>query len=147
MADGQQVSVGRWREPVLPGYLTSEESLRWARCRPPGSRTCPPGVGEVVGLRIQVYGPVVRARVLAAGMDRPADTRAGQEIDWNVWRYLVADPTRGPVVQDEAGNRAVCLVDDPWPNVLLETVEGLKMRICTREARLPGSPGWLRERE
>jgi hypothetical protein len=147
MADAQQISVGRWREPVLPGYVMDEEALRWARCRPPGSRTRPPEVGEVVGLRMRVYGAVVRAKVLDAEMAPPVDTRPGQEIDWNVWRYVVEDPARGPVVLDEAGNRAVCLVDDPWPNVLLETAEGLRMRTCTREARLPGSPGWLRERE
>lgn len=138
--------TGRWREPVLAGMTSTREQISWARCRPVGQRTEPPRIGEVVGLRLAVYGPVVRARVLSAGMAPPADTRPGAEIDWNVWRYRLGR-NGAPIERDALGNREIELVDDPWPSVLVETIEGPKLRTETREARLPGSPGWLREKE
>lgn len=144
MAD---VSTGRWREPIIAGWQNTREQVLWARKRPVSARTAPPGVGETVGLRLAPAGPVVRAKVLRVDMVIPADTRAGVSIDWNVWRYVVKNPVRGPVELDAAGNRAVELVDDPWPSVLVETLDGPKIRTETREARLPGSPGWLRAKE
>lgn len=139
--------VGRWREPIMPDLPLTADQVRFARNRPAHLRTDPPAVGDVVGLRLSPAGAVVRARVLRVDMDAPTHTRAGDPIDWNVWRYVVHDPARGPVEVDEIGNRAVELVDDPWPNVLLETIEGAKLRTETREARVPGSPGWLRGKE
>lgn len=121
----------------------SSQAATWARNRPLSARTGPPRVGQVVSVRLNSGGPVVRCKVLRVDTDPPRDTRPGAEVDWNVWRYVVPDPLRGPVVVDTAGNRAVELVDDPWWNVALETVEGPKMRFETREARLPGSAGWL----
>ena len=106
-----------------------------------------PEAGEVLGLRMAPGVPVVRAKVLRVDMGTPVDTRAGVSIDWNVWRYVVRDPAAGPIELDEVGNRAVELVDDPWPSVLLETLDGPKIRTECREARLPGSPGWLRAKE
>jgi hypothetical protein len=45
-------------------------------------------------------------------------------------------------MRDEV-NRAVTLHDDPWWNVLIQVLDGPALRVETREARLPGSPGWL----
>jgi hypothetical protein len=136
------VPQGRWREPIIPGYLAGEAQIKWARCRPRHARTSPPEVGQVVGYRAQANGPVVRAKVLRVLDAPPADTRPGSDIDWNVWRYVVPNPATGPLMRDEA-NRAVTLHDDPWWNVLIQTLDGPALRIETREARLPGSPGWL----
>lgn len=143
----EKPAVGLWREPILPGLVTTREQMAWARRRPRSARTDPPGVGEIVGLRLAANGPVVRARVLRVDLDPPADTRPGAEIDWNVWRYVVRDPTIGPIPLDAAGNRAVELVNDPWWNVVLVTLDGPALRTETRESRLPGSPGWLRAKE
>lgn len=137
-------NVGRWREPVIPGYVPSRAQIAWARSRPPGQRTALPQVGEEVGVRLLAGGPVLPGRILFVDLDPPSDTRAGTEIDSNVWRYVVTDHARGPVEIDEAGNRAVELVGDPWPSVLVEVTQGPPLRTETREARLPGSPGWLR---
>ena len=141
------VDVGKWREPILPGMASTAEQVRWARQRPPQARTPLPGRGDVVGLRLEPYGPVTRAKVLSVDMARPTDTRPGAEINWNVWRYVVTNPARGPRIVSERGDRDVELVDDPWPDVVLETLDGPKLRTVTREARIPGSPGWLRGEE
>lgn len=155
-----EIPIGRWREPIMPDFPTSEAQIRWARCRAPGQRTPLPVVGEIVGLRLANYGPVVRARVTDDGMATPSDTRPGAEIDWNVWRYrteelyddtgalVVRRPVLLPPVVGALGgvaHRAVELVDDPWPDVTLKTLDGPVMFTRTREARLPGSAGWLRQ--
>lgn len=141
------VVTGRWREPVIDRYPTTREMIAWARCRPLIARTELPVMGEILGWRALASGPTVRARVLTVDLDPPTDTRAGSTIDSNVWRYVVHDPQAGPVMRDALGNRAVELVEDPWPTVLLATLDGPRLRVETREARLPGSPGWLREGE
>lgn len=145
------MDVGLWREPIMPDYPTTAEQVRWARNRPSSARTRIPAVGDVVGWRAQNYGPVTRCKVISVGMTIPADTRPGAEIDWNVWRYVlkINDPhaPAAPVAISERGDRAVELVDDPWPDLLLETLDGPKLRTMTREARLPGSAGWLHGKE
>jgi hypothetical protein len=144
------IDVGTWREPIMPDYPTTAEQVAWARNRPAHARTPLPAVGDVVGWRTANYGPVTRAKVLSVGMDRPGDTRPGAEIDWNVWRYMVVlgpNGSRRPYEISARGDRGIELIDDPWPDVLLETLDGPKLRIVTREARLPGSAGWLRGKE
>ncbi len=142
----QDPEVGLWREPVIPDFATTREQILWARVRPPGQRAAKPAAGDVVGLRLGPNGPVLRARVVTVHDTRPIDTRPGVEIDWNVWRYTVPDPTQGPLTNPITGGRMVELVDDPWWDVTLETLEGPKMRVQTREARLPGAAGWIAER-
>lgn len=136
--------VGRWREPVLPGLFHSGEQIAWARNRPPADRPSKPVPGQIVGLRIAPAGAVVRARVVQVHDGPPsAAAVALAQLDWNVWRWLVKDPARGPELDPLTGARRVELVDDPWWNCLVETLDGPKMRVEVREARLPGSPGWL----
>lgn len=125
----------------LPPYRVSE-----LRTRAPSQRTDPPRVDEVLYWRAQAGGAVVRARVLRVDTERPADTRAGAQIDWNVWRYKLRGPGLAPR-EDALGNREIELVDDPWWNVLLVTLDGPKIWTETREARLPGGAGWLRGKE
>jgi hypothetical protein len=149
MSEQQVPPVGRYREPVGPGLSNRQEEINWARRRPPGQRASKPAAGQIVGLRLEAGGPVLRAQIVKVRDAPPADTRPGAEIDWNVWRYTLRVGDRrkpaAPVEVDEAGNRAVELVDDPWWDVLAETLEGPRMRVECREARLPGSPGWLAE--
>lgn len=137
--------VGRWREPIFPGVYTKREQIMWARCRPPADRTSRPRTFQIVGLRLQQGGPVVRARIVSVADQAPEHTRPTDELDENVWRYQLDknSPRRAPIEIDEHGLRAVELVEDPWFDCVVETLEGPKLRTMTREARLPGSSGWL----
>lgn len=137
-------AVGRWREPVIPGLFHVEDQIRWARNRPHSDRPAKPVPGQIVGLRISPAGVIVRARVIEVRDSPPsAAAVALSQLDWNVWRWVVKDPTTGPELDPHTGARRVELVDDPWWDCLVETMEGPKMRVEVREARLPGSPGWL----
>ena len=122
---------------VLPGLPMTAEDVAWARKRPVGLRTPIPEVGQVVDYRHDLNGPVVPARVLAVLLDDGTDP--------NVWRVKIDESStehlRAPVL-DENGNYVMELVDDPWPDVRLK-VEGHAGHAITREARLPGSTGWL----
>lgn len=144
---------GRWREPILPGVTRRREEILWARCRPPQHRTPKPQPGQAVGLRLQPYGPVLKATIVEVYDQPPVDTRPGREIDWNVWRFKVLAPDKalaaGPrrlVDRSLRGDREIELVDDPWWDCLVSTVQnGVTIRVRTREARLPGDPGYLLE--
>lgn len=138
--------VGRWREPVIPQLPTSAAQVGWARRRPASERTQIPAPGEMVGLRLAPGGPVTHAQVVSVGMQPPAATRPQDELDHNVWRYKLSHDRR-PIDRDAAGNREVELVDDPWPTLRVRTLEGPAMIVECREARLPGSAGWLRGAE
>lgn len=129
-----------------PTFGLSPELVAALRTRPPSRRTDKPYVGEVLGWRAQPGGPVVRAKVLRVNDEKPADTRAGMPVDWNVWRYVQPAPGAKPI-EDLLGNRLIELVDDPWWDVRLETVDGPPIRVETREERLAGAGGWLRGRE
>lgn len=100
------------------------------RCRSAFMRTDLPYVGQQVKYRHEDYGPLVDAKILSVDMENRGDH--------NVWRYVL-DANRIPV--ELHGVRVMELVDDPWPSVRLQTVKGFL--VDTREARFPGSPGWL----
>lgn len=138
----QEPQVGRWREPVIPGMALTRDAAMWARCRPPSDRVPMCSVGDVVGWREVVRGPVVRATVVEIGPVNYDDP--------TVWRFVVPNPSRGPLL-DDAGERLRELVPDPWFEVKLlarrmvgsPPKEGAAVYVWTKEARLPGSPGWL----
>jgi hypothetical protein len=113
---------------------TSEQRL-WAHCRPIEQRTALPHVGYVVGYRHDPCGPVERAVVTQ-------EPDMATEDDPHT-HYVITDwATRKPAL-DALGRRRYALVEDPWPTVRLQTTShGV---IETREARLPGSPGWLED--
>jgi len=119
--------------PAIDGMQYTAEDTLWARCRPLARRTVLPAVGARVGYRKDAHGPIIPATVVSVDL--------GNRADPNVWRYRVLDPTKGPEL-DELGQRVMELVDDPWPDVVLH-LDGMPGVHPTREARLPGSPGWL----
>lgn len=138
---------------------TPHEIRRWAHERRPHERERLPRPGERLLLRETDFGEAVPAVVTAVqDLSSPHDhwhrhgdlerTRGPGEPDQNVWRY------------DEASNRHV-LKDDPWPWVQVAVIlfredgserlddEGNLMTAAprwSREARVRGSTGWLRER-
>jgi hypothetical protein len=112
-----------------PGIYTDAE-LRWARERPPAERTPIPAAGDEVLYRHDQNGPVERAEVEAV---QPLDDL----YDPNLWT-LHADAGGSPLLLE--GRPVMREVNDPWPLLTLRTLWG---RVQTREARLPGSPGWL----
>lgn len=109
--------------------MTTEDVIA-TRCRPPWLRTDLPYAGQQVQYRHEEYGPLINAKILSVDMENRKDPC--------VWRYVLDDEGR-PVV---LGNvRVMEMVDDPWPSVRLQAESGLI--VDTREARFPGSPGWL----
>ena len=123
--------------PVISGMNLTAETVAWARCRPPEMRTPLPRVGELVLYRKDAHGPAAPAEIVAVDMEN--------DQDWNVWRFKLDpnDSKRAPV-EDALGRRVMELVDDPWPDVMLKIKDVPGLHVC-REARLAGSPGWLRE--
>lgn len=110
--------------PVTP------EQVQWARCRPIKQRTALPKVGQLVWYRHEHLGTVVEAEVYKVdGSNRG---------DYNVWRFKVDQ--FGVPVEDALGQRVMEMVEDPWPDVYVKTPWG---NFVTREARIPGSAGWL----
>lgn len=121
--------------PPIDGMSYTQQEAFDARRRPVGQRTPIPEVGARVLYRADAYGPLVGATVTAVEMDN--------QEDLNVWRFKteIRDGQRGPVL-DAFGRRVMELVDDPWPDVILK-IDGRGGMHATREARIPGSPGWL----
>lgn len=112
------------------GIPMTAEDVQFVRCRPPWLRTNLPHVGQRVKYRHEDYGELVDAEILAVDMENRHDPC--------VWRYVL-DGNRNPVTLH--GVRVMEVVDDPWPSVRLVTT--LAFVVDTREARFPGSPGWL----
>lgn len=112
------------------GMPVEQQDALNARCRPPERRTPIPSVGQRVWYRHDAHGPLTEAEIYHI------DTSNQQ--DYGVWRFVIDPMTNGPV--EVGGRRVMELVDDPWPDVWLNTAWG---RVATREARIEGSPGWL----
>jgi len=110
--------------------MTIEDVVK-TRCRPPHLRTNLPVEGQIVALRREEYGPVVLAEILSVDMENRRDPC--------VWQYVL-DQNRSPV--EIHGVRVMELVPDPWPSVHLRVLDSNRY-YDTREARFPGSPGWL----
>lgn len=109
--------------------MTLEDVLA-VRTRKPWLRTNLPVKGQRVKYRHEEYGGLVDAEILIVDMENRRDPC--------VWRYVLNE-NRIPVELN--GQRVMEMVEDPWPSVRLATQAGF---ICeTREARFPGSPGWL----
>ena len=122
------------------GPLSNQQ--RWSLAnRPPEQRRKPPVVGATVGYRHEEGGIVVPAVVMwVQAADQTAAT-AG-EFDPNVYRVKMKSP--GMPERTVLGALALEPLADAWPLVKLRTrVGGATLIIDTREARLPGSAGWL----
>jgi hypothetical protein len=118
-----------------------------ARWRPPEHRTPIPAVGDRVIYRAVDDGPTVGAIVLEVqDMTHPGNAPArwpdprNPPFDPNCWQVRTASP--GVPVFDEEGLMVVDPHPDTWPTLLLK-VDGQASHVQTREARLPGSAGWL----
>lgn len=132
-----------WRPPL------SHDEAAALRCRPPHLRTEIPAVGDVIGYRDQPNGPIVAATVVEvqAMPEQPTDPLP----DPLVWEVVVI-PGIFVAAPGEHRDKHYRLVDDPWPSVVLRVdphrdpdtgaVRGRRMLYQTREARLPGEPGW-----
>jgi len=127
----------RYNAPGIPGMgeLTHEDVV-WARRRPPEQRTPCPIPGMEVYVRLAANGPLVVGTVLEVSVD---------ENDPSTHQYVVPDPSRPPLTHPLTGRRLRELVDDPWWSLRIRLVDGhgAVAYVDTREARLPGSPGWL----
>ena len=112
------------------GMPMTAQDVQNVRCRSPWLRTDLPRRGQRVKYRHEEYGPLVDAEILSVDMENRHDPC--------VWAYVL-DASRNPVTIN--GVRQMVTVADPWPSVRLSTVHGFI--VDTREARFPGSPGWL----
>ena len=117
------------------GPLDHDAVLHARHGRRANERPPKPAPGDVVSLRTFPHGPLVEAVVEDVLED---------ENDPNTHQYVVPHASRGPVVGPD-GERLRELVWDPWWTVRLKVVDahGATAYVETREARLPGSPGWL----
>lgn len=132
----------------VPGYVhhpasgpLSHEQRHSLAHRPEALRRKPPPVGAVVGYRHDEGGIVVSATVMWV-QDMTQTAATGGEFDPNVHRVKMKGP--GLPERTVLGALALELLADAWPLVKLRTrVGGATLIIDTREARLPGSAGWL----
>lgn len=124
----------------------SHEQIAALRCRPEHRRTTIPPVGDVVGYRHVVGGPVVPALVTEVDDGAPP----GGPHDVLMWR-VITGANRLPVL-DALGRQQHEPVPDPWPSVVLRVdpvanergeLKGPRRFVQTRESRLAGEPGWL----
>jgi hypothetical protein len=113
---------------------TADEVNR-ARWRPEEHRTPIPDVGDRVLFRPAEDAGLIHATVLEVTYHDP------EGVDWNCWRVRTNPATAAPVYDED---RQVILDPHPdaWPTLLLK-VDGQASHTMTREARLPGSAGWL----
>ena len=136
-----------------PGRPLDLATLAATRARPLAGRTPLPSVGQVVGFRERVAGPVVKAYV--QGVESVTDPWAHEHDlfephgpDPNVWR-VVKDAADQPVYDlMRPGQYRFELVDDPWPSVVVHLrpepgEKGSNRYVITRQARRSGSIGWL----
>lgn len=112
--------------------ITQAEAMLAIHDRP--APTPIPRPGEVVWFRAQPFGDLVEAVVEA--VQDPHVHPAG-EPDPNLW------------YRDTETGAPVCLLDDPWPTLTLDTLwtdesgTASRVRLTTREARVRGAVGWL----
>jgi hypothetical protein len=140
-----------------PGMTLERATVDALRCRPEAERRKPPRPGDVVGWRRVHGGPVERATVVEVDSltDPHAhenDAHAPHGPDAAVWR-VVTNPAAATPLYGADGGYLYELLPDPWPNVVLRvdpvrdeetnSVKGRTEFTITREARLPGSAGWL----
>lgn len=111
------------------------EDINRARWRPEAQRTPIPAVGDRVLFRPTEEAGLVMATVLEVTYHDP------EGVDWNCWRVRTNPETATPVYDDD-GNVILDPHPDAWPTLLLK-VDGQASHVVTREARLPGSAGWL----
>jgi len=110
------------------------EDYAWARRRPAPERALIPAVGDEVMYRHDEMGPVFHADVL--GVQSLDDVE-----DPNLW-YVQTDASGSPVLID--GRKVLARAFDPWPELTLRVYfPGGSREGCAREARLPGTCGWL----
>lgn len=132
-----EMVVANLANPYPVAYPQHE--VLWARCRDVGSRTPVPVAGQLVWYRHRHGGPCVMAVVESVDMENKGDG--------GVWAFRVdgnnnpVDAQGRPVLMGMPGERMMELVPDPWPDTYLD-VPGIG-KIVTKEARLPGSRGWL----
>lgn len=155
-------AIGNTYHP--PGRSLTGDELAWVRNRPEGERRPMPAVGAIVGWREVEGGPVVRATVVE--VESVTDPWAHESApfephgpDPNVWR-VVTNPETATPLHDALGRYVFAPVPDPWPAVVVRIdptvinpgtgpdlagreVIGRTRYMHVREARLPGSAGWL----
>lgn len=120
-------------EQACRGLPVTPEQQRWAICRPAPRRTPLPAVGDEVLYRHDSWLEPIPA-----------------VVEWIQPGDDVGDPH---VMQPQIENGLPVLVEgrpvfvtnpDAWLSLILRvTLDGAVVRPITREARLPGSPGWL----
>jgi len=121
-------------ERACRGLPATPEQQRWAICRPAPRRVPAPAVGDDVLYRHDSWLDPIPARV--------------------IWVQPTDDVDDPHVMQPQIdGQGGIALIEgrpvfvsnpDAWLNVKLAvTIDGSLANATTREARLPGSPGWL----
>ena len=121
-------------ELAARGLPATPQQVSWAISRPGPRRTPMPAVGDEVLYRHDSWQLPIPAVVEWVQPDDDVD-------DPHVCQVQTDD--KGGVLLVEG--RSVFITNpDPWLSVILRvTLDGHEVRPLTREARLPGSPGWL----
>jgi hypothetical protein len=121
-------------ELACRGMATTPEQVAWARSRPAPRRTPLPEVGDEVFYRHDTWLDPIPARVLWIQPDDDVDDPHVCQVQ--------TDGQGMPVLVE--GRPVFVTNPDPWLTLkLVVTVDGHIEHPLTREARLPGSPGWL----
>jgi hypothetical protein len=121
-------------EQACRGMPATPEQRSWAICRPAPRRVPRPAVGDDVLYRHDSWLEPIPARVLWVQPDDDVDDPHVCQVQ--------TDGQGMPVLVE--GRPVFVTNPDAWLTVKLAvTIDGSAMHMITREARLPGSPGWL----
>lgn len=121
-------------EQACRGLPATLAQRAWAICRPPQRRTPRPKVGDEVLYRADSWHEPIPARVLWVQPDDDVDDP-----------HVMQPQTDGQGGVALVEGRPVFVTNpDAWLSLKLAvTIDGRIEHPITREARLPGSPGWL----
>jgi hypothetical protein len=131
--------AGSGRRFNPPGAIQRTDSdLMRSTMRPRGQRPKLPKIGDLIGVRLKLRGPVVgKCEVLIVQSLTRKPPVDAPEVDLNVWTPAVDSRLRRIP--------GWSLVDDPWPTLRVKTPAGHVYDI--REARIPGAVGWVPEED
>lgn len=116
-------------EQACRGLPATPEQCHWAMCRPARHRVKPPMVGDEVLYRHNNWEDPEVARVVWVQPTDDVDDPHVMQVQQREGRPVLLD-----------GRPVFVTNPDAWLRVHLRTSHGIA---DTREARLPGSPGWL----
>jgi len=123
------------QERECQGLPATPAQCFWARSRPAPHRVAAPAAGDTMLMRLDKWADPIPARVIWVQPDDDVD-------DPHVCQVQVDPATGRPMLLE--GRPVFVTNSDPWfkVKVAIELNGGIAHTV-TREARLPGSEGWL----